>query len=101
VDLEVAHTSVAALNMAFKNRAAEEGLLFHADRGIQYCAQSFRETLGELCQTVRQSMSRKGNCWDNAAVESFLKTLKRELETLDDRHLAAEVRQSVFMYIEA
>jgi putative transposase len=46
-------------------------------------------------------MSRKGECWDNAAAESFFKTLKRELGTLDDNHSAAEVRQSVFMYIEA
>jgi transposase InsO family protein len=46
-------------------------------------------------------MSRKGNCWDNAVAESFFKTLKRELETLDGNHSAAEVRQSVFLYIEA
>jgi transposase InsO family protein len=46
-------------------------------------------------------MSRKGNCWDNACAESFFKTLKREPETLDGRHSAAEVRQSVFIYIEA
>jgi putative transposase len=46
-------------------------------------------------------MSRKGNCWDNACAESFFKTLKRELETLDGKHSAAEVRQSVFMYVEA
>ena len=46
-------------------------------------------------------MSRKGNCWDNACAESFFKTLKWELETLDGRHGEAEVRQSVFHYIEA
>jgi transposase InsO family protein len=46
-------------------------------------------------------MSRKGNCWDNACAESFFKTLKRELETLDGRHSEAEVRGSVFMYLEA
>jgi putative transposase len=46
-------------------------------------------------------MSRKGNCWDNACAESFFKTLKRELETPDGKHAEAEVRQSVFMYIEA
>jgi transposase InsO family protein len=45
-------------------------------------------------------MSRKGNCWDNACAESFFKTLKRELETLDGKHTAGEVKQSVFMYIE-
>jgi transposase InsO family protein len=46
-------------------------------------------------------MSRKGNCRDNACAESFFKTLKRELETLDGRHTEAEIRQSVFMYLEA
>jgi transposase InsO family protein len=46
-------------------------------------------------------MSRRGNCWDNAYAESFFKTLKRELETLDGKHSATEVKQSVFMYVEA
>jgi putative transposase len=46
-------------------------------------------------------MSRKGNCWDNACAESFFKTLKRELETIDGKHSEAEVRQSIFFYIEA
>jgi putative transposase len=46
-------------------------------------------------------MSRKGNCWDNACAESFFKTLKRELETLDGKHSEEAVRQSVFLYIEA
>jgi transposase InsO family protein len=87
--------------MAVANRKAREGLLFHSDRGVQYCAKSFRGRLEELCPSVRQSMSRKGNCWDNACAESFFKTLKRELETLDGKHAAEEVRQSVFMYVEA
>jgi putative transposase len=46
-------------------------------------------------------MRGKGNCRDNACAESFFKTLKRELETLDGKHVAGEVRQSVFMYVEA
>ncbi|MDR2071545.1 MAG: integrase core domain-containing protein [Treponema sp.] len=46
-------------------------------------------------------MSRKGNCWDNACAESFFKTLKRKLETLDGRHMEEEVSGSVFMYLEA
>jgi len=100
-DMETAHTSVIALEMAVKNRKAQDGLIFHSDRGIQYCAQGFCNILRQRCPTARQSMSRKGNCWDNACAESFFKTLKRELETLDGRHSEAEVRQSVFMYIEA
>ena len=100
-DMETCHTTIPALDMAVRNRAPQAGLLFHSDRGVQYCAQSFRETLLRHCPSVRQSMSRKGNCWDNACAESFFKTLKRELETLDGRHSEAEVRQSVFMYLEA
>jgi len=99
--LEASDTTVTALEMAFSNRAPADGLIFHSDRGVQYCARSFREVLSARCPAVRQSMSRKGNCWDNACAETFFKTLKRELETLDGRHSAAEVRQSVFMYIEA
>jgi transposase InsO family protein len=100
-DLETIHTTIPAVQMAFANRKAQEGLIFHSDRGVQYCAKSFRDRLLELSPRVRQSMSRKGNCWDNACAESFFKTLKRELETLDGNHSAGEVRQSVFMYLEA
>jgi len=100
-DLETIHTSIPALEMAVTNRPPKEGLLCHSDRGVQYCAQSFRDLLQKLCPTARQSMSRKGNCWDNSCSESFFKTLKRELETLDGRRSEAEVRQSVFYYIEA
>jgi transposase InsO family protein len=98
--MEAAETAVAALETAVKNRAPEDGLIFHSDRGVQYCAQAFRDVLCENCPSVRQSMSRKGNCCDNACAESFFKTLKAELETLDGRHSEAEVRQSVFFYIE-
>jgi transposase InsO family protein len=99
--MEATDTTVAALEMAVKNRTPVDGLIFHSDRGVQYCAQSFRTALREKCPWVRQSMSRKGNCWDNACAESFFKTLKRELETLDGKHSDADVRQSVFFYIEA
>jgi transposase InsO family protein len=99
--LEAICTTIPALAMAVKNRTPHEGLIFHSDRGVQYCAKSFRSLLHELCPTVHQSMSRKGNCWDNACAESFFKTLKVELETLEGKHSEAEVRQSVFYYIEA
>jgi transposase InsO family protein len=99
--MEAANTAVAAFKMAVGNRVPRHGLIFHSDRGVQYCAQLFRDVLHELCPAVRQSMSRKGNCWDNACAESFFKTLKAELETLDGRRSVAEVRQSVFMYIES
>jgi transposase InsO family protein len=100
-DLETVHTTIPALRMAFHSHAAWEGLVFHSDREAQYCSQRFRDLLAASCPMVRRSMSRKGNCRDNACAESFFKTLKRELETLDGKHTAAEVRQSVFMYIEA
>jgi transposase InsO family protein len=99
--MEAAATTLPALKMALNNRAPQDGLIFHSDRGVQYCAHSFRDILHERYASVRQSMSRKGNCWDNACAESFFKTLKGELETLDGKHCAEEVRQSVFMYIEA
>jgi transposase InsO family protein len=86
---------------ALASSAAGTNLLFHSDRGVQYCARAFREALKARCPTVRQSMSRKGTCWDNACAESFFKTLKRELETPDGKCSAGEVRQSVFLYLEA
>ena len=99
--MECAKTTVAALRMAASNRSPLCGLIFHSDRGAQYCARVFREALAVACPTARQSMSGKGNCWDNACAESFFGTLKRELDTLGGRHSAKEVRRSVFEYIEA
>ena len=101
VNMETVNTTIPALRMAAKNRTPEKGFIFHSDRGVQYCAQAFRNALREICPTVRQSMSGKGNVWDNACAESFFKTLKCELETLEGKHSEAEVRQSVFMYIES
>jgi transposase InsO family protein len=100
-DREPVHPTIPALQMAYANRIPGNGLIFHSDRGVQYGAKAFRDGLGELLPSVRQSMSRKGNCWDNACAETFFKTLKRELETLDGKHAAAEARRSVFMYVEA
>ena len=57
--LDTANTTISALEMAVKNRPPQENLIFHSDRGIQYCAYSFCEVLREWCPTVRQSMSRK------------------------------------------
>jgi transposase InsO family protein len=100
-DMETEHIADVAVDMACKNRTPQEGLVFHSDRGVQYCARSFRSHLWKRCPAVLQSMSWNGNYWDNACAESFFKTLKRELETLDSRHSEAEVRQSMFIYIEA
>ena len=89
-----------ALEMAWRNRHPREGLIFHSDRGVQYCSGEFRSALTKMCPTVRQSMSRKGNCWDNACAESFFKTLKSELDVLEGKHSTTEVRAAVFEYIE-
>jgi len=89
-----------ALEMAVLNRPPREGLIFHSDRGAQYCSEEFRTTLKTSFPTVRQSMSRKGNCWDNACAESFFKTLKTELDILDGNHSFKEVKTALFEYIE-
>ncbi|MDR1803330.1 MAG: IS3 family transposase [Treponema sp.] len=89
-----------ALAMAVGNRQPREGLIFHSDRGVQYCSEEFRSTLYRLCPTVRQSMSRKGNCWDNACAESFFSTLKAELEELGRRCDKKQIKTAVFEYIE-
>jgi putative transposase len=68
---------IDAFMNAYKTRKPAPGLLFHSDRGSQYASKKFRKILEHY--DVTQSMSRKGNCWDNAVAESFFKTLKREL----------------------
>ena len=90
-----------ALEMAIKNRPPREGLIFHSDQGVQYCSEEFRRILYRLCPSVRQSMSRKGNCWDNACAESFFKTIKAECDELKRRCSKKQIRTAVFEYIEA
>jgi len=98
--LDAASTVIPAFAMAVKNRTPQKGLIFHSDRGVQYCARSFRDVMRIQCPGVRQSMSRKGNCWDNSCAESFFKTLKAEGEKLNGKHSANDVRQAVFFYVE-
>lgn len=90
-----------ALEMALGQRlcAEVEGqLLFHSDRGSQYAAHDYQERL--LDWSIVGSMSRKGNCWDNAVVESFFATLKKE-EVHRERYLTREqAKASLFYYIE-
>ena len=88
-----------ALQMALWRRRPGRGLLHHSDRGSQYTSEDYRRALRD--SGISCSMSRRGNCWDNAVVESFFSTLKRELfldEPLQDRQRTAQV---VFEYIEA
>ena len=87
-----------ALTMALTNRIPATGLLHHSDRGSQYAATRYQRLLGE--HGIITSMSRTGNCWDNACVESFFGTLKREL--VYHRHYATrgDAKQDIFEYIE-
>jgi transposase InsO family protein len=76
--MEAEVTSVAAWRMAVRNRPITKSLLFHSDRGVQYACQQFRSQLKG--KPVQQSMSRRGNCWDNAVAESFFKTMKTPVD---------------------
>jgi putative transposase len=87
-----------ALLMAIWKRKPEKGLLWHSDRGSQYASDSHRALLKQ--HGIRQSMSRKGNCWDNAVSESFFHTLKTELIHHQTYQTRAEARHAVFEYIE-
>ena len=87
-----------ALGMALRNRRPERGLLFHSDRGSQYASDDFQACLsahGMIC-----SMSRKGNCWDNAVAESFFSTLKLELVHDADWGTHDQALAAVAEYIE-
>ena len=87
-----------ALTMALANRRPRAGLLHHSDRGSQYAATRYQQLLAT--HGVTASMSRKGNCWDNACIESFFGTLKREL--VYHRHYATrdDATRDIFEYIE-
>lgn len=71
--------ATAALQMALTRRQPRSGLVHHSDRGIQYASRAYRTLLAT--HGLRQSMSRRGDCWDNAVAESFFSTLKQELGT--------------------
>jgi transposase InsO family protein len=94
-------TSIAALKMALNNRPiqANESLIFHSDRGIQYACDEFVKEISKHAN-IKRSMSRKGNCWDNAVAESFFKTLKVELVYHHKYKSREQAGLSIFEYIE-
>lgn len=99
-NMSAGDTVVRAFKQAVQNRGIQggSGLMFHSDRGVQYACDEFRELLDGF--EVTQSMSRKGNCWDNAVSESFFKTIKTEEL---DRHQLIEsekLNTLIFRYIE-
>ena len=87
-----------ALSMALYQRQPAAGLIMHTDRGSQYGADSYRQLLRQ--HGIEPSMSRKGNCWDNAVAESFFHTLKTELTYLEEYDTHEDAQTAVFEYIE-
>jgi putative transposase len=91
--------TLAALQMAITNRQPGPGVVHHSDRGSQYAARAYRQVLdnnGMLC-----SMSRKGDCWDNAPMESFFGSMKAELGDDTVFGTCQEAKQAIFSFIEA
>jgi transposase InsO family protein len=86
-----------ALNMAIRQRGSGPAIL-HSDQGSTYAAADYRALLGKYA--IRQSMSRKGDCWDNAPMESFFHTLKTELVMHCDYKTRDQARASLFEYME-
>lgn len=89
---------MAALQMAIMIRTPAEGLMHHSDRGSQYASYDYQKMLQQ--KKIVSSMSRRGNCYDNAPTESCFATLKRELVYRRNYSSHAEARQDIFEYIE-
>lgn len=89
---------VEALRMAYRNRRPDEGLVVHSDQGCQYGSTEFRRALAEM--KMIQSMSGRGNCWDNACAESFFHLLKTELVQFEDYQDQTDAKMSIFEYLE-
>ena len=91
--------AINALRMAINKRGAPAGLIHHSDRGVQYACGEYTKLLGE--HAIRISMSRKGNPYDNAKAESFMKTLKKEeVHRMEYRDIA-EARRSIGKFLES
>lgn len=89
---------LTAFYNAIMIRNPPEGLIFHSDRGSQYCAKKFRKVLSK--NKMIQSMSRKGNCWDNACAETFFKSLKHEWLYAYNFKTRKDAKNIIFEYIE-
>ena len=92
------HLALAALDMALANRCPRRGLVHHSDRGSTYASRDYRKALRS--RGIRCSMSRKGDCWDNAVAESFFATLKREMEDIDSLDGWVAANLSIGEYID-
>lgn len=89
---------LAALTMAIQRQRPAPGLLHHSDRGSQYASAEYRKALKD--HGIVQSMSRKGNCWDNAPMESFFGTAKSELVHHQRYPMREAAKRDLFAYIE-
>jgi len=89
---------IESITMATGRREISPGLIFHSDRGSQYCSHKFQKTLCK--QNIIPSMSRKGNCWDNAVSESFFGSLKTERIFDSIYKTREEAKRDIFDYIE-
>ncbi|QRK05536.1 IS3 family transposase [Archangium violaceum] len=92
------HLVLNALDMALEGRQPPQGLLHHSDRGSQYASTDYQQALA--ARGIQCSMSRKGNCWDNAVVESFFSSLKQELVYTTAFATHEQARLALFEYIE-
>ncbi len=97
--MNASHTVIQAIRMANRNRPFAEGMIFHSDRGIQYACKQTINLLKSL--KPEQSMSGKGNCWDNAVAESFFKSFKSELVYETKLKTREQMHLCVFEYIES
>ena len=93
-----AELALSAAGMALAARQPAAGLLHHSDRGVQYASAEYRALLAT--HGIEVSMSRRGDCWDNAVAESFFATLELELIARRTWHTHAEARRAIFTYIE-
>jgi len=92
------HLTLAALAMTLRQRRVRPGLIHHSDQGAQYSSLAYRQRL--LASGVTPSMSRKGNCYDNAVAESFFSTLKNELVHHQTYHTREDASREIFAFIE-
>jgi putative transposase len=93
-----ARLALEALEMALRSRPISAGLIHHSDQGAQYASQEYIQLLQQHKITI--SMSRKGNPYDNATVESFMKTLKTEEVYLNEYETESEARENIGRFIE-
>ncbi len=97
-NMHAQHTVIPAWKMAVTNRPFNKSLIFHSDQGVQYASYKFTDILKS--HGVTQSMSRKGNCWDNAVAENFFKILKSEQVRHSNYHSILHAKTDIFQFIE-